>query len=325
MADAFRERYGARTRDLVIARGGHPIPDERSFAAGAAALRLADDNRARGETLVVLLSGGASAMMAAPAPGVTLDDKIAATKALLRSGLPIADMNAVRKRLSAIKGGKLALRAERSITFAISDVHAPVEDDPSVIGSGPTVVADASAGPVDARFVLAGSRRDAMDGATAEAARLGFAVERIAAPTLGDAASAGRAFVDAAQSLARRAGRPICVIASGETTVTLTGNTGSGGRNQEFALAAALAMAKSGDVALASVGTDGIDGPTHAAGAMVDAETIARAQAMGLDASVALARHDSHPFFHALGDLIVTGPTGTNVGDLQVMLVGQRA
>ncbi|HEX6465585.1 MAG TPA: DUF4147 domain-containing protein, partial [Vicinamibacterales bacterium] len=140
MSDAFLERYAGRTRDVVIARGGHPLPDEESFASGTAALRLADANRAREETLVVLLSGGASAMMAAPAPGVTLQDKIAMTRELLRSGLPIAEINARRKQLSAIKGGKLAVRAGRSITFAISDVHAPVEDDPSVIGSGPTVI-----------------------------------------------------------------------------------------------------------------------------------------------------------------------------------------
>jgi len=174
----------------------------------------------------------------------------------------------------------------------------------------------------NAEFVLAGSRRDAMDGAEGEARRLGYAVERIAAPTLGEAARAGRAFVELAQAAARRSGRPVCVIASGETTVTLGDATGVGGRNQEFALAAALAMARSGVVALASVGTDGIDGPTTAAGAIADATTIARAQAMGLDATAALARHDSHPFFQSLGDLVVTGPTGTNVGDLQVFLSG---
>jgi len=321
MADAFAERYGARTREIVVARGGHPLPDEASFAAGANALRLADECRARGERLVVLLSGGASAMLAAPAPGVTLDRKIAVTKELLRSGRPIAEINAVRKSLSAIKGGKLALRAGRSITFAISDVHAPIEDDPSVIGSGPTVVTDATAGTVDATFVLAGSRRDAMDGAAAEARRRGYVVEVIAPPTLGEARDAARQFFasTAVASVFRRKD-PVCVIASGETTVTLGASQGAGGRNQEFALAGALAMAKLEDVALASVGTDGIDGPTDAAGAIADGTTIPRAQAMGLDASAALARHDSHPFFRALGDLVVTGPTGTNVGDLQVFL-----
>jgi glycerate-2-kinase len=273
--------------------------------------------------------------------------------------------------VSAIKGGRLAAVAGSSVTYAISDVHAPVEDDPAVIGSGPTVAdpstyADAlaamrqpgsdttfhagfAAGGFDhvlqhlqrgirgeiaetpkpgdprlahASFVLAGSRRDAMDGAAVEAQQLGYIVQRIHPPTLGDAAVAGRAFVEAAQAIVARVGRPACIIGSGETTVTLEGKIGIGGRNQELALAAALAMARTGNVALASVGTDGIDGPTTAAGAIADATTIARAQARGLDASAALARHDSHPLFQALGDLVVTGPTGTNVGDLQVFISG---
>ncbi len=317
-------------------------------------------------------------MLAAPAAGLTLDDKIALTRALLRSGLPIAGMNAIRKHVSAIKGGQLAAAAGRAITYAISDVHSPVENDPAVIGSGPTVADPstygdalralsqtrvepgseqgqitfahdfASAGReisrvlqhlqrgargeiaetpkpgdprlVDAMFVLAGSRRNAMHGAAVEAQQLGYVVQHIHPPIIGEAAAAGRAFVETAQAIVARVGRPACVIAGGETTVTLEGKAGVGGRNQEFALAAALAMARTGDVAVASVGTDGIDGPTTAAGAIADATTIARAQAKGLDASAALARHDSHPFFHALGDLVVTGPTGTNVGDLQILV-----
>ena len=383
MADAFVRTYQSRVRDLLVAHGSHPVPDAASVDAGVRALALARDAKAKGETLVVLLSGGASAMMAAPAAGLSLDDKAALTQWMLRSGLPIASINAIRKHVSAIKGGQLAAAAGASITYAISDVHSPIEDDPAVIGSGPTVADPSTFGdalaaltgigpasdpgrtgvepgsnrgqttlaplgvvqylqrgirgevaetpkPGDPRltgasFVLAGSRRDAMDGAAQEATRLGYAVERLAAPTLGDAATAGRAFVEEAQALARRNGRPTCVIASGETTVRLTGKTGVGGRNQELALAAALAMARGGDIALASVGTDGIDGPTGAAGAIVDSSTIPRAQAGGLDASVALARHDSHSFFHALGDLIVTGPTATNVGDLQVFLSGEEA
>jgi hydroxypyruvate reductase len=248
--------------------------------------------------------------------------------------------------LSAIKGGRLAVRAGRSITFAISDVHAPVEDDPSVIGSGPTVITDPSIGRADTTFVLAGSRRDAMDGASAEAARLGYEVQRIDSPTLGEAREAARML------LARIAGilaaprhsdgaRPgKSVIASGETTVTLSPDSaGRGGRNQEFALAAALALADAhgrgvlGDLrggpapadahsgwALACVGTDGIDGPTDAAGAIVDSTTLARASAAGLDPRTSLAAHDSYPFFERLGDLVITGPTGTNVGDLQVLV-----
>ena len=383
MAETFARLHEGRVGDVLIARGAHPVPDAASVEAGRRALLLARGARERGDPLVVLLSGGASSMMAVPADGVTLEDKIALTRFLLRSGLPIADVNAVRKHVSAIKGGQLAAAAGRAITYAISDVHSPIEDDPAVIGSGPTVAdpstfaealralasnqghtgvklgshqgqatfADGFASVLkhlhrgtdgkvaetpkpgdprlaDAEFVLAGSRLDAMDGAAAAAERLGYAVERVSTPTLGDAAAAGRAFVELARARAERRVGPPCVIASGETTVRLGEATGVGGRNQEFALAAALAPMKTGgftsltDAAVASIGTDGIDGPTDAAGAMVDATSIARAEAMGLDATVALARHDSYSFFRALGDLIVTGQTGTNVGDLQVFLTG---
>jgi len=325
MADAFMERHGARTRALVVARGGHPLPDAESFASGARALALADENRARGETLVVLLSGGASAMLAAPADGVTLDQKIAVTRDLLRSGRPIAEMNAVRKRLSAIKGGKLAARAGRSITFAISDVHAPIEDDPSVIGSGPTVVGPPDPS-IDARFILAGSRRDAMQGAREAAERLGYTVQVIEPPVLGEAQKAAQRFIssDAVASAFRRK-TPFCLIASGETTVTLPpdGAHGRGGRNQEFALALAMQPGLPDEYAFASVGTDGIDGPTDAAGAVVDASTLLRAREKGLDAAAAVQAHDSYAFFEALGDLVITGPTGTNVGDLQILVISE--
>jgi len=323
MADAFMERHSARVNRLFVASGGHPIPDAESIRSGDAALRLADENRARGETLVVLLSGGASAMMAAPAPGVTLADKIAETRRLLESGLPIAEVNAARTRLSAIKGGKLALRAGRSITFAISDVHAPIEDDAAVIGSGPTFLREPVAG-VDAQFVLAGSRRDAMTGASAEATRSGYDVRVVQAPTLGEARDAARQLVG---SLNGYVPVPrVAVVSAGETTVRLPANgTGRGGRNQEFALAAASFIAETSRLAgshwaLASIGTDGIDGPTDAAGAIVDDTTLTRAREKGLDAAAALLAHDSYSFFERLGDLVVTGPTGTNVGDLQVFL-----
>ena len=312
MADAFLEIEGARTRAVVVAKGGHPLPNEASFAAGEAALRLADENRARGETLVVLLSGGASAMLAAPAPGVTLKDKIAKTRELLASGLPIAAINAERKKLSAIKGGKLAERAGRCITLAISDVHAPIEDDPSVIGSGP-----GSGAP----FVLLGSRRNAMTGAREAANRLGYAVEVIEPPVLGEAREAAYRLLssDPVASAVRR-NRETCVISSGETTVTLPdGLTGKGGRNQELALAFAMGF-QGGPYAFASVGTDGVDGPTDAAGAIVDERTLARAKDKSLDAAAALQAHDTDPFFAALGDHVVTGPTGTNVGDVQIFL-----
>jgi glycerate 2-kinase len=320
MLDAFMARYQGRVGETVVARGGHPLPNADSFASGAEALRVADANRLRGELLVVLLSGGASAMLEAPADGVTLEKMIEVTRELLRSGLPIAEMNARRKQLSAIKGGKLAVRAGRSVTFAISDVHAPVEDDPSVIGSGPTIITDPLVGRAESTFVLAGSRRDAMDGASAEAARLGYEVRRIEPPTLGEAREAARHFTDVAATL-----KPyVALISSGETTVSIPADShGRGGRNQEFALAAALAFASApSEWALASVGSDGIDGPTDAAGALVDSTTLSRAAAVSLDPRAALESHDSYPFFERLGDLVLTGPTGTNVGDLQVLLVG---
>lgn len=310
-------RYAGHVRDIVVSRGGHPLPDAGSFRAGAAALHLADANHRRGETLVVLLSGGASAMLAAPAAGVSIDEKIAATRELLRSGKPIAEMNAIRKRLSAIKGGKLAARAGRSITFALSDVHAPIEDDPSVIGSGPTVGDPPIA---DAQFVLAGSRREAMAGARDRARELGYDVVVIEPPVLGDARRAAIDLASRIHDLARDRTTPLCVIASGETTVTLeAASTGRGGRNQELALAFALAFG-GGPHAFGSFGTDGIDGPTDAAGAIVDDRTLARAKEEGLDAARALQAHDSYPFFAALGDLVITGPTGTNVGDLQLFV-----
>jgi glycerate 2-kinase len=325
MADAFLDRFSDRTHDVVIARGGHPVPDAASFESGMRALRLADENRHRGDLLVVLLSGGASAMMAAPANGVTPAQKIATTRELLRSGRPIAEINAVRKALSSIKGGKLALRAGRSVTFAISDVHAPVEDDPAVIGSGPTVLADAGANlHVDARFVLIGSRRDAMAGAAAAGQGLGYDVHVIQPPILGDARTAAREFVARARDLIGAAPRPALVIASGETTVKLAERDhGRGGRSQEFALEAALALEGAAGCALLAAGTDGIDGPTDAAGAIVDATTIARAKEKSLDVQRALEAHDSYPLFAAVGDHIITGPTGTNVGD--IALFARRA
>jgi glycerate 2-kinase len=370
MLRALRDEYPRRIHAQVIAspdRGaGHPEPNEVSVASGRQALSIASDAHRAGEPLVVLLSGGASAMLAVPADGLTLDDKVQATRALLSSGLPIAAMNGVRKHLSAIKGGRLAARAGRSVTFAISDVHAPIEDDPAIIGSGPTVAdrstfADAvealtGAGVLDAmpaavrehlargaageheetiksgdprlarsEFFIVGTRHDAMDGVVSEARRRGYQVALIAAPMLGEARDAARAFIAEARQRGTSASSPLCVVASGETTVRIDGTAGVGGRNQEFALAAAEDLASFGACALASIGTDGIDGPTDAAGAIADSTTMARARALGLDGATALGAHDSHSFFRALGDLVITGPTGTNVGDVQIFLADCRA
>jgi glycerate-2-kinase len=361
MMRAFEETLGARVGESLVVQGGHPLPDHESLEGGERALAIAARTRRRGGTLVVLLSGGASAMMAVPAPGISLADKIGATKLLLRSGLPIASLNTVRKHVSAVKGGRLGAAAGRSITLAISDVHAPVEDDPAIIGSGPTVpdpstFADAKqiltdaglfgsmpssvqdclnrgiAGQIDetikpgderlreSQYFVIGGRHDAMRGAAEEARARGYDVEQIEPPVRGEAADAAHRFLEEARDRLPRARRPFCLIQSGETTVTVTTN-GRGGRNQEFALAAAPALVSLGVSVCASVGTDGIDGPTDAAGAISDETTMARARERGLDPARALREHDSYPFFEALGDLVVTGPTGTNVGDLQILLV----
>ena len=385
MAAAAALRLGSHIRSgLVISPGtvsapagfdsivaGHPTPTAASEAAGRRALALAESLGSEG-TLLVLLSGGASAMMAVPADGLTLDDKRTTTDRLLRAGADIHALNTVRKHLSAIKGGWLAARTRgRCLALAISDV---VGDDVSVIGSGPTV-ADASTfgealqilarfggeaayppavvarcregasakgaaaetpKPGDPRLVRAetrviGSRRDAMRGAGAEAAARGYHVVRIDEPVVGEARVASTGHVRAVLDRAATLGRPACFISSGETTVHVTGR-GTGGRNQEFALAAALLLRGTGfrtdyrygnpsPVLLASIGTDGVDGPTDAAGAIADSTTIDRARAAGLVPEAFLDDNNAYAFFDALGDLIHTGPTGTNVGDLQIILL----
>jgi hydroxypyruvate reductase len=339
--------------------GGHPLPTAGSEAAGRKALALADSMPAA-DALLVLISGGASALMAVPADGITLDDKRAATQQLLRAGAEIHALNTIRKHLSAIKGGWLAARARGAChALAISDV---VGDDVSVIASGPTVAdastfaealallrrfggEDAYPAPVAARLrrgaagmesetpkpgdarlassttAVIGSRRDAMAGAAKEAASLGYHVIRIDDPVTGEARMAAPAHIQAALARAAAAGQPTCIVSSGETTVHVTGH-GRGGRNLEFALAAAEPLGGLRRAALvASVGTDGVDGPTDAAGAMADDTTLTRARAAGLSPERSLSDNDTYPFFDAIGDLIRTGPTGTNVGDLQVILL----
>ena len=334
----------------------HPAPDGISEAAAVRALALARESRADG-ILLVLLSGGASSMTAVPAAGLTLADKVATARALMNAGVPIADLNCVRKHLSAIKGGRLAAVAARTITLAISDVHGPVADDPAVIGSGPTVAdptthaqaleivrradvrgvpaavvrhlqraEDETPKPGDSRLAHASYRvianRDtAMEGAARAARERGYDVTLVSSPTSGEARDAGAAFARNAAAFA--SGQRRCVIAAGETTVHVRG-AGRGGRNQEFALGALRAMesdaAPPASWMAASAGTDGIDGPTDAAGATVDQTTTARAEKAGVRADAALACNGAYDFFAPLGDLILWGPTGTNVGDLHVFL-----
>ncbi len=348
---------GALPAGLRWFEASHPAPNWASEAAGRAALAGAAAVRPGGR-LLVLLSGGASSLLSVPARGLSMDDKVATAAALMRAGVAIDGLNCVRKHLSAIKGGRLAAAAGRSLTLAISDVHGPIADDPSVIGSGPTVgdpttFADARAvvreagvaaqipprvrahldaaldetpAPgdprlADAEYRIIGTRALAMTAAARAAEALGYAVHVLEPPTTGEARVAGKAFAEAALRL-RSPDRNVCVIASGETTVRVTG-TGRGGRNQEMVLASLPVLAGIGDAAMASAGTDGIDGPTDAAGALADEESLARANAAGLDPLAVLADNASYDFFRALGDLLVWGPSGTNVGDVHVMLIGR--
>jgi glycerate 2-kinase len=299
-------------------------------------------------------------LLAVPADGVTLDDKRLTTNQLLRAGADIYALNTVRKHLSAIKGGWLAARTKGLCrTLVISDVvgddlsviaSGPTVADASTFDDaldvlnrfgGPAAFPAAvverlrrgAAGaigdtpsPGDPRLArttttVIGSRRDAMLGGAEEAARHGYRVVRIDDAVTGEARSVALPHFQRAMAQAASGPRPVCIISSGETTVHVTGS-GKGGRNQEFALAAAPLLATAeAPVALASAGTDGVDGPTDAAGAIVDRTTLARASAAGLPPDRFLSDNNAYAFFHELGDLIHTGPTGTNVGDLQVILL----
>lgn len=340
----------------------HPVPDERSVAAARRALAVAESVTPRG-VLVVLLSGGASSLMAKPAGELSLADKRRTNELLLESGAAISEMNTVRKHLSAIKGGRLAVAAGGAVlTLVVSDV---VGDNLSMIASGPTVpdattfeqaldVLDKRGGrhryppaverwltrgaagdveetpkPHDPRLSrsvakVIGGRLTAVEGARRAAEALGYRIHVIEQAVTGEARRAGLALVDVASwaSMLRDA-QPMCILASGETTVHVTGQ-GIGGRNQECALAMATQLETLGaSVVAASVGTDGVDGPTDAAGAVVDTTTLGRATAAGMAPPERyLENNDSYNFFNQLGDLIRTGPTGTNVGDLQVILIG---
>lgn len=331
----------------------HPLPGPGSEAAGRRALDLAAASARDGGVLLVCLSGGASAMLAVPAPGVSIEDKAAATAVLLRAGLPIEQLNLLRRQWSAIKGGRLGALAGRSVTLAISDVCVPGVLEAAVIGSGPTIgqpsrraearalvaragldrrlpasvlarlaADDDAVAPADERlraaaFWVVAARHDATRAAAATARQLGYATVVVAEPVVGPAHEGWRALVDRADPLVR----PMCVVASGETTVEVTGD-GIGGRNQELAVAALEALARRAPAGLASIGTDGIDGPTDAAGAFVHSSMWRQLgpHARSICDDV-VDRHDSHSLLDQLGGLVRTGPTGTNVGDLMVLLL----
>ncbi len=341
-------------------QSAHPVPDSRSVVAAQAVCDVASGSGSH-DLLLVLLSGGASALMALPAEGISLEDKRQASAQLLKWGAEVHALNAVRKHLSGIKGGQLAAAAGgRVLTLAVSDV---VGDDLSAIGSGPTVPdettyaqalaildehggRDAYPDAVVARLlngtrglapetpkasdprlarsesVAIGGARSAIAGARSEALARGYTVHVIDEPVVGEARIAGRALLARATELMLRHSGKHCILAAGETTVRVSGG-GKGGRNQECALAMADGINRLAEVAVAaSVGTDGVDGPTDAAGGIVDSTTIARATAAGIGSpSAYLNDNNSYAFFEALGDLIRSGPTGTNVGDVQIILV----
>jgi hydroxypyruvate reductase len=301
-----RYGHGVPTARIAVREAGHPVPDAASEAAAreilAAVSGLTDDDQ-----VIALMSGGASALLALPAPGLTLADKILVNKALLASGAPIGAMNRIRTQLSAIKGGKLAAACApaRLVSLAISDVPG---DDPAVIGSGPTWIAGA-----DYRMI-------ATPGQALEAAA---AASPVRTKILGDALEGEAAeLAREMAALALRERGPVLLLSGGETTVTIgDAKPGRGGRNTEFLLSLAIALDGAKDIFAIAGDSDGIDGTEDAAGAVCGPDTLARARAAGLDAKAMLNGHDSYGFFAALGDLVVTGPTYTNVNDIRAILI----
>ena len=351
-----RHGFGLPTRRLEIVEAGHPVPDDASAQAATRALAMAGDVHP-GESILVLMSGGASALWSAPVAGVTAADKQALTKQLLRSGAPIGDMNTVRRHLSRIKGGRLAQAAGgvRLLTLAISDVP---RDEPQAIGSGPTVadpttLADARAvlakykitppeaiaraladdgnetlkpGAAElrnARFEIVARPQASLDAAAALAAKAGYATVLLGDSLEGEARDVGRQHAALALA-ARRRGERVAILSGGEFTVTVTGS-GAGGPNQEYALGLALGLDGAPGIVALAADTDGIDGgsgaATDPAGAIVVADTLTRARLRHMDAGDMLANNDSTAFFRSLGDSVDCGPTQTNVNDFRVILV----
>ena len=346
-------RYGhaVECKRIEVVEAGHPLPDEAGRDAASrflsAAVGLGSD-----DLLLFLLSGGASALLVEPQAGLGLDDKRAINQALLEAGAPIDEMNCLRKHLSAIKGGRLAAAAApaRVVTLAISDVPG---DDPAVIGSGPTsadptTCADALAiadryhialpnaartaleqgrwetvkpgDPCLARadYVLVARPADALAAAAAKAREIGLDAVQLGDDLQGEASELGAQHAELAR---RQHTRGILMISGGEATVTVDAPEGSGGPNCEYLLALAVALEGAPNVHAIACDTDGIDGSADAAGAFIGPDTLARARAAGMDAQDMLARHDSYEFFRQLGDLVVTGPTRTNVNDFRAILI----
>jgi hydroxypyruvate reductase len=347
------------TQHVTLVHGEHPLPGPGSLH-GAEQLRALLARTHPSDLLCFCLTGGASSLLVSPAAGLSLADKLAVNRLLLACGADIHELNTVRKHLSQIKGGHLARLAFPTplVSFILSDV---IDDDLSTIGSGPTVPdastfhdawnileryqllaqvpdsvsAHLAAGcrgtqpetpkPGDTVFAhvhnfLLGSNRIALAAAATTAKAAGFLPIVSPTPLVGDTTAVARQFATELRYQLVTIRDPVCVLAGGETTVRITGH-GKGGRNQEFALVVAQELAGEERWALLSAGTDGIDGPTDAAGAFVDGHTVHRARTRGLDPAQMLAENDSYRFFTTLGDLFSPGPTGTNVMDLKIALL----
>ncbi|NOY64337.1 MAG: glycerate kinase [Nitrospirae bacterium] len=350
---SFSERFR-------LYEAGHPVPDQKGLEATRDALEMLTD-LTEDDLVIVLISGGGSALFISPVEGITLEDKMETTDILLRAGADIFELNTVRKRLSRVKGGKLAqlLYPARVKSFILSDV---LGDRLDIIASGPTVKDPTTFEeavhvlkkynlldrvPENVRqYLLSGSKKElqefrpgseevfrrvenviigsnriALKAALNAAEGLGLSSEIIDSNIQGEARVIGTRLAELA--LRKKEGasnRPLCLISGGETTVTVKG-TGKGGRNTELALSFALQIQGHDGITLLSAGTDGTDGPTDAAGAIVDGKTIERGLSRGLDPLEYLENNDSYSFLEKTGDLFITGPTGTNVMDIQIIII----
>ena len=354
-----RHGHGVPTRRIRVVEAGHPVPDQAGLKGAEDSLRLAAGAEA-GDLLLVLLSGGGSANWIAPVEGVSFAQKQQVTRALLRSGAPIGEINTVRKHLSRIKGGRLARAGQRAeiVTLAISDVP---RDDPSAIASGPTVpdpttLADAraivakynlaiddavrralddsnneSCKPNDAafahaRFELIARPRQSLDAAIKLAKEAGYAIVDLGADLEGEAREVAADHAKRALQ-AFKDGKRTAILSGGELTVTVRGQ-GRGGPNQEYALALASLLNTTPGISALAADTDGADGgagsASDPAGAIIDHLTFAKMQSLGLDPKTYLANNDASAFFASTGDLLLTGPTLTNVNDIRVILIDQR-
>ena len=358
-----KDGHGMALKSTTVIEASHPVPDQRGVAGSEAVLTLAAAAGPK-DLMICLISGGGSALMIAPAEGISLNDKQDATRRLLACGATIHEINAVRKHLSRIKGGLLARSAYPAtiVSLILSDV---VGDDLDVIASGPTVpdsstfatareilqrydIWDSVSKSVRNRIengcegriedtpkdedsifgncsqVLVGTNLHALKAASGAAEALGYQSLILTSKLEGEAREIAKALAAIAKeitSTGQPLAAPACILCGGETTVTLRGD-GKGGRCQELALAASLPMAELSDSLLLAGGTDGNDGPTDAAGAVADCETLARADAKGMNVREFLNQNDAYHFFQKLDDLLITGPTRTNVMDVYMVLVG---